>query len=332
MQSAIAITGGSGFVGSALAKHLSEDFYVRILDKVHMQHVAPNGVEFVECDIRRYDEVQQAIEDTDLVIHTAIIQIPEISEKKRSAYEVNVIGTQNICEAVRCNHDSKGLILAGSWHVIGERQTAALIDEKFGSRPDFVEDRARFYVLSKIAQESIVRLYDEEANGRVYGILRIGTVLGDGMPQKTAANTFIDRAMRGEPLTPYQHSMYRPMLYVDVLDVCRAFKSYALKILHGKVGKVRNSLDHIVNVWYPEPITVLELAEIVRESVFRLSDGVIVPEIKITKTGEVGPFTSEDKQRMKVDMTKARDLLGLEMLAAPKAAIDRIVMARLSRT
>jgi nucleoside-diphosphate-sugar epimerase len=33
---------------------------------------------------------------------------------------------------------------------------------------------------------------------KIFGIIRMGTVLGDGMLEKTAANIFIERALRGE--------------------------------------------------------------------------------------------------------------------------------------
>jgi len=50
--------------------------------------------------------------------------------------------------------------------------------------------------LAKIAQESIVRFYDEMSE-KVFGIVRMGTVLGEGMPEKTAANIFITNGLRG---------------------------------------------------------------------------------------------------------------------------------------
>jgi nucleoside-diphosphate-sugar epimerase len=41
----------------------------------------------------------------------------------------------------------------------------------------------------------------------IYGIIRLGTVLGEGMPEKTAANIFIDKGLKGEPLTSYKHRL-----------------------------------------------------------------------------------------------------------------------------
>lgn len=60
---------------------------------------------------------------------------------------------------------------------------------------------------------ALVRLYDEMSD-KIFGVIRMGTVLGEGMPKKSAANIFIDRGLKGETITPYRHSMHRPMLYV----------------------------------------------------------------------------------------------------------------------
>lgn len=71
-----------------------------------------------------------------------------------------------------------------------------MIDEEFGFRPDQVETRARLYALSKMAQEAIVRLYDEMSE-KIYGVIGMATVLGERMPEKTAANIFISQGIKG---------------------------------------------------------------------------------------------------------------------------------------
>ncbi|MHA1833727.1 MAG: NAD-dependent epimerase/dehydratase family protein [Candidatus Baldrarchaeia archaeon] len=324
----IGIVGGAGFVGFSLAKHLYLSFDVKILD-IKEPRDKPVDFFFEMCDVRDYGQVKKALADVDLVIHTAIIQIPLINKNKRLAYEVNFLGTHNVCRAVDELPNVKGMILAGSWHAIGEKELSGVINEEFGFRPDKVEDRARVYALSKVAQETIVRFYDELSD-KIYGIIRMGTVLGKGMPEKTAANIFITKGLRGEPITPYKHSMYRPMLYVDIEDVCRAYKIFAKKILNGELEKTENSLSHIVNVYYPEPITILELAKIVRDTIVKYTDGKTNPRIEIIDQGQPLLFTKEDKDKIKVDITKAKKLLGLEKLTSPTESIEKIIKDRLS--
>ena len=153
----IGIFGGSGYVGSAIADHLRKFYNVKIFDI--KKPIAIQGVEFQIGDIRNQSEVMEFSQDLDVAITTAIIQIPLINEQKKLGYEVNFIGTQNVCQAVFSNERTKGLIGAGTWHTIGERNLTGIINEEFGFRPDMVEERAKLYALSKIAQESILRYY-----------------------------------------------------------------------------------------------------------------------------------------------------------------------------
>lgn len=326
----ITIVGGAGFVGSSLAKYLSREFKVQILDKNPLPKGLEKKIDYQRCDIRSYNEVKRGLKDTDLVIHAAIVQIPLINEAKKLGYEVNVLGTQNICEVVYNSSSIKGMILAGSWHLFGERGLEGVIDEGFGFRPDKVEDRARLYTLSKIAQETMVRFYDEISE-KIYGIIRLGTVLGEGMPEKTAANLFITKGLKEEPLTPYKHSMYRPMLYVDMGDVCAAFGTYADKILRGEVSKGESSLAHIVNLCYPEPVTILELATMIKDAITSYSKNNIIPEIKIVETEQQNLFAAEDKELIKVDVRKAIEFLGLRKLKSPKESVERIVKGRMPK-
>ena len=328
MTHKIGIIGGAGFIGRSLARHFAEKFQVKILDVKPLPRDLKGLATHVGCDIRNYRETVNGLDDVNLVIHTAIVQIPLINEKKSLGYEVNVIGTQNVCKAVEENPKVKGMILAGSWHTVGERELKGTIDEEFGFRPDKVEDRARLYALSKIAQESVVRFYDEISD-KIYGIIRMGTVLGEGMPGKTAANIFIERGLEGESITPYKHSMHRPMLYANIDDICRAFEAYAKKILNDKMEKNGNSLAHIVNVYYPKPITILELAEIVKESIIECTSGKVMPKIEILDKGIPPLFNEEDKYRIKVNVEKARLFLGLEKLKSPKKSVAEIVKLRL---
>lgn len=280
-------------------------------------------VDFRKCNILREEEIEQGFMGLDLVIHAAIIQIPLIDEKKEAGYEVNFRGVQNVCSAVDKTTSIKGMILTGTWHVFGERLNGT-IDESFGFRPDKVESRARLYVMSKIAQEVISRYYDE-MSAKIFGVIRMGTVLGKGMPEKTAANLFISKGLKGEPLTPFKHSMYRPMLYIDIRDVCEAYAKYADKILRGRVSKGKTSLAHVVNLCFPNPVTIIELANMVKDNIVELTGGRIEPRINVIDTGEPILYDASDKEKMKVDVTKVSEFLEMKRLIDPRLSIRELV-------
>lgn len=71
------------------------------------------------------------------------------------------------------------MILSVTWHTIGERDIGGVISEEFGYRSDKVEERARLYVLSKMAQGAIVRFYSEMSD-KISGIIRNGNCFGSG--------------------------------------------------------------------------------------------------------------------------------------------------------
>jgi nucleoside-diphosphate-sugar epimerase len=324
----IAIVGGAGFVGASLARHLGNSYKIKVVDKNPVPDDIREKVDFTSCDISSEDDIRRALQGAELVIHTAIIQIPQINEKKRLGYAVNVAGIQNVCRAVDEIESIKGMLLTGSWHVFGERDLRGTLDEAFGSRPDKIEDRAKFYALNKIAQETLVRIYDEMSN-KIYGIIRIGTVLGDGMPEKTAANIFISKGLKGEPLTPYRSTMHRPMLYVNISDVCRAFEAFSDRVFSNGIDKNEGSFARTVNVLWPTPTTILELANIVKDRIVKHSSGRITPEIRVIDTGERALYGEDDSRRIRVDISRAQDFLGLTDLRSVEQSIDEIVKRKI---
>lgn len=330
MEYKIGIIGGSGYIGTSLARHLKKDYKIKILDIRDPPNDLKCKIDYTYCDIRNLEETKKNLKDVNLVIHTAIIQIPLINEERRLSYEVNILATQNICEAVHENPNIKAMILTGTWHTIGERDLNGTIDEEFGFRPDKVEDRARLYALSKMAQESVTRFYDEMYE-KIYGIIRMGTVLGEGMPEKTAANIFIKQGLRGETITPYKHSMYRPMLYVDIGDICKAFENFIKIILNKEIKKNKDSLAHIVNVYYHEPITILDLANIIKDSIIEITDGEIKPKIEILDKGMSLLFSEDDKLNINVNLNKLIKFLKMNQLKSPYESIREIIKSRLCK-
>ena len=147
------------------------------------------------------------------------------------------------------------------------------------------------------------------------------------MPKLTAANIFIEKALRGEPMTPYKHTQYRPMLYVDIEDICRALNSFSKIIL---TNTIQERTVKILNLVSPYPVTIIELAKIIRGKVIKLTKGKITPRINVVDKGIESVYSAKDKNLFRVDVSRAREFLGLDKLIHPEESIDRILRARIA--
>ena len=105
----ILITGGTGSLGQALTKKLL-NFPVKVIRllsrnesfQVDMQRKFSDNkkLSFFIGDIRDYPRLTRALEDVDIVFHTAALKhVPVIEYNPFEAVKTNIIGTQNIIDA-----------------------------------------------------------------------------------------------------------------------------------------------------------------------------------------------------------------------------------------
>ena len=117
------VTGGTGFIGSALVKRLVKEGYdVRVLDNgirgaaERLKNVR-DKIELVNADIRNPDEVQKACRGVDGVIHLAYINGTEYFYKMPElVLEVAVKGMMNVIDSCM-KENVRELVLASSSEV-----------------------------------------------------------------------------------------------------------------------------------------------------------------------------------------------------------------------
>ncbi len=101
------VTGGAGFIGSALVRGLlkagaSEVVVIDNLLTGHEKNLAEvrDHVTFHEADIRDFDAIAPLLRDADVVFHEAAIpSVPRSIDDPVPSHEVNIDGTFNVCRA-----------------------------------------------------------------------------------------------------------------------------------------------------------------------------------------------------------------------------------------
>jgi len=107
----VLITGGTGSLGQALTQRLLEEDVERIRifsrneeNQIKMEHkFNDKRLRFFLGDINDLERLQRALEDIDLVFHTAALKhVPKIEYNPFEAIKTNVVGSQNVINA--CLH------------------------------------------------------------------------------------------------------------------------------------------------------------------------------------------------------------------------------------
>ncbi|MER3469593.1 MAG: epimerase, partial [Thermoflexus sp.] len=120
----VLITGGAGFLGSALANRLvREGWTVLVLDDLSAgdpQRLDPRVV-FARGDVRDVPRLWTLLQGVDVVYHLAArVSVPESILYPRIYQDVNVGGTVALLEAMR-DAGVRRLILASSGAVYGDQ-------------------------------------------------------------------------------------------------------------------------------------------------------------------------------------------------------------------
>lgn len=166
MTQRVFITGGSGFIGRALATHFTDQGWEMAGMDLHAD--PSRGV--VAGDISSPGAWQDAVAGSDLVIHTAAMVSNVASDE--TTWRMNVLGTKNVVDAAA----RAGARLV---HFSSIRAFSDLGYQREVTEEDPVRTDGNSYVDTKVAGEQVV--LQAHAAGRVDArIVRPGDVYGPG--------------------------------------------------------------------------------------------------------------------------------------------------------
>ena len=155
------ITGGAGFLGSALANHLAHAHHeVRVLDDLTTgdRNRLQSNVHFTRGDVNDIPLLWSMLQDVDCVYHLAArVSVAQSILYPRDYNKVNVGGTVSLMEAMR-DAGIRRVVLASSGAIYGN-QFSQPVRESEAPLPDSP------YAVSKWAAEQYVHTI-----GRLWGI------------------------------------------------------------------------------------------------------------------------------------------------------------------
>ena len=121
MSKKVLITGGAGFIGSALSKHLQEEGHeVFVLDNLSFGRRELAGVpdnRFFNADIRDRAATQRVLNDTrpNIVLHLAAIHfIPYCNQHPVEATDININGTISVLDAAQTKGSVEQVFVAST--------------------------------------------------------------------------------------------------------------------------------------------------------------------------------------------------------------------------
>ena len=153
------ITGGAGFIGSHIAKHLVEKNHdvivVDNLSRGRLENLSKikEQIEFKKMDILDFDSLKKVIFNSDGIFHqAALTSVPESFTEKEKYHNVNVKGTENIFKLAK--EFGKKVVYASSSSIYGNTTTIP-IQENFEKNP------INPYGITKLDDEKLAKKFHD---------------------------------------------------------------------------------------------------------------------------------------------------------------------------
>lgn len=123
-KSKILITGGGGFIGSHLAEEFKDNYKVRIFDKKYFSHqnieTFEEEIEVLEGDFHNINDVEEAVDGIDFVMHLAWSTLPAMSNSNYLYdVETNVIPLLNALDLFNKTKMKKFIFISSGGTVYG---------------------------------------------------------------------------------------------------------------------------------------------------------------------------------------------------------------------
>ena len=248
----ILITGGCGFIGSEIAKQLSQiGANVTIIDDLssgkekYIQDLF--NVKLISADLLDDDAVKSAVKDKEYVINNAALPfIPDSYYFPKKFFDVNVNATISLALSIIKEKKVKRFVHISSSEVYGTAKYVPM-DENHHTIPQST------YAVSKLAGERVVFTMHKEHNLPAV-IIRPFNSFGPNITQPYIIPEIITQIMKGDVVKLGNLNAKRDLTYVS--DTARAIILSLVK--EGVIGEV-------INVGSQRSFSIKDLVSLISE-------------------------------------------------------------------
>jgi UDP-glucuronate 4-epimerase len=291
----ILVTGGAGFIGSALARRLCDEgnevvvidnfneYYDPELKRARQKDLL-SGAEVIEGDITDAVFIEQLFKkhQFDVVCHLAAQAGVRYSVENPSVYvQANVLGTQMLLETMQ-KHGVKQMVYASTSSAYGMSATSPFKETEKADKPVSV------YAATKRSGELLAHSYHQQY-GMDVTCLRFFTVYGPWSRPDMAMIGFAQKMTAGEAIDIFNEGdMRRDFTYID--DIVDGF----VRAVHKPLGY------EVLNLGNGKPVELMSFVELMEK------------ELGIEAKKNMMPMQQGDVYETYADTTKAKELLGFE--------------------
>lgn len=310
------ITGGAGFIGSHLAERLLNTGYtVTIIDNLstgRLQNLTEMtnrpGFRAVYEDIRNTMVMDRLVSECDVIFHmAAAVGVQRIIQEPIETIETNIGGTEIVLKTAR--RYRKKVMIASTSEVYGK-----------GARFPFHEDddsllgptiRNRWsYAASKMVDEFYALAYHREVDLPVV-IFRLFNTVGPRQSGQygMVLPRFTRWAIQNEPIQVYGDGE-QSRCFCNVKDVIGAIHA---------LSETPQAIGEVFNIGSAEEISMLDLAQRVKERVNSTSEIRLIPYAEAYENG------FEDFRRRVPSLEKIHGAVEWEPTTSLNDTIDQII-------
>ena len=310
MKKTFLITGGAGFIGSALIDKLIDnnniiciddfnDFYSPEIKKNNIkEHIKSDNYKLYKYDIAEYENIKTVFEENkiDCIIHLAARAGVRPSLLNPMLYtKTNIVGTVNLLELAK-NFGIKKFIMGSSSSVYGSRTDGPFNEKMKIDRP------ISPYASTKASNEQMCYTYSHLYNMNIV-CLRFFTVYGPKQRPDLAIHKFTKLITRGNPIPVFgDGTTKRDYTYIE-------------DILQGVLSSIEYNKTpyEIINLGESRTVELNFLIELLEDTIGKKA----LIERFFLQPGDV-PITY-------ADISKARNLLNYNPATKIESGIKKFV-------